>query len=622
MKKLLRKTAALLGILFLAASGAGIVQADEPDSADMKTEGEYETMNDVNTSDDQVMSDQTAVEIPVTEIGDIVIGQTENAEAGTGCTVFICEKGMPAGLDVRGGGPASRESELLDPLAAAQTIHAIVLSGGSAYGLGTANGVMEYLEEHDIGYDTGVAKVPLVAQADLFDLSVADPSVRPDAAMGYEAARLAMEEPNYKDGNYGAGCGATVGKIAGMDTCMKTGIGSYAVQIGDLKIGAVVALNALGDVYNWKTGEKIAGLLTEDKMSFRDTAEYMKQSIAVKDNKFTGNTTLAVVMTNAAFSKSQLCKIAGMAHDGYARSIRPVHTSADGDSIYAVSIGDVAADQDLAGILAAEVVSEAIMRAAYNADSAYGYISAKDFRSDAPAETGESQALKGQYEASHVAEVNGISLHYAVAGEGKPVVLVHGNGESHDLFDVEISQLVEAGYRVYAPDSRGHGANAPLQEYHYADMSEDIYQFIQVLGLEKPAFYGHSDGGIIGLLLESTHPGTLGAMAVSGANLCPEGIIPSFIEEYTALNREKPDPLITLMLTEPHIDPENLHNIRIPVLVTVGENDLILRSETDRIVENLPDARLVVVEGADHGSYIDGSPVMGELLIDFLARSF
>ncbi len=319
-------------------------------------------------------------EIRITEIGPIRIGQAENTEAATGCTVLICENGMRAGLDVRGGGPASRESQLLNPLMPAQKIHAIVLAGGSAYGLGTANGVMAYLEEHGYGYDTGFALVPLVAQADLYDLSVGDPSVRPDASMGYEAAKAAFEHPNYRDGNYGAGCGATVGKMAGMDYCMKTGIGSYAVRLGELQVGAVVVLNALGDVFNWKTGEQIAGMLTEDRTALRSTAEFMKQSTAVMENKFTGNTTLAVVITNASFDKSQLCKIAGMGHDGYARAIQPVHTSADGDSIYAVSVGEIRADQDLVGILAAEVISEAILRAAENAESAYGYPSASELK--------------------------------------------------------------------------------------------------------------------------------------------------------------------------------------------------------------------------------------------------
>lgn len=382
----LRSVILLSLMLMLACAAAGCSSnagfAGEKDKTEDKTAEAAETQQDQTPAGNQAAAPTAAddsEEISINDIGPVAIGQTENAEAGTGCTVFISKDGMAAGLDVRGGGPASRESELLDPLAAAQSIHAIVLSGGSAYGLGTADGVMKYLEEKGIGYDTGVAKVPLVAQSDLFDLSVGDGSVRPDAKMGYEAARLAMESPNYKDGNYGAGCGATVGKIAGMETCMKTGIGSYAIRVGDLKIGAVVAVNALGDVYDWQTGKKIAGLLTEDGKGFRDTLTYMATDTSSKDNKFTGNTTLGVVITNASFNKSQLCKIAGMTHDGYARSIRPVHTTADGDSIYAVSVGDVEADQDLVGSLSAVVMSEAIKRAVYNADSAYGFKSARDF---------------------------------------------------------------------------------------------------------------------------------------------------------------------------------------------------------------------------------------------------
>ncbi len=317
-------------------------------------------------------------EIPITEIEGIRIGQTENTAAGTGLTVFICENGMPAGLDVRGGGPASRESQLLNPLMAAQVIHAVVLSGGSAFGLGAANGVMEYLEEKKIGFDVGVTKVPLVAQSCLFDLTVGDPFVRPDAKMGREAARLAFEAPNYRDGCFGAGCGATVGKIAGMSSCMKSGIGSYALQIGELQIGAVAAVNALGDVFDGKTGRQIAGLLSEDKTAFRSTSEYMASDIRPVENAFADNTTLGIVITNAAFQKPQLCKIASMAHDGYARVIRPVHTSMDGDSIYAVSVGNVQADQDLTGDLAAEVMAEAVVRAVKRAKSAYGYPAASE----------------------------------------------------------------------------------------------------------------------------------------------------------------------------------------------------------------------------------------------------
>ena len=220
------------------------------------------------------------------------------------------------------------------------------------------------------------------------------------------------------------------------------------------------------------------------------------------------------------------------------------------------------------------------------------------------------------------ATVNGVTLLYEEAGKGKPVILVHGNGEDHHLFDTEISQLAAAGYRVYAPDSRGHGANEPLPEYHYADMAEDMYQLIRLLKLEKPAFYGFSDGGIIGLLLAISHPDCLGVLAISGTNLSPEGIVPEFIQEYTAINEKNPDPLVTLMLTEPHIDPERLKGISIPVLVTAGENDLILQSETEKIVGMIPNATMMILPEHDHGSYIAGSEIMGHLLIDFLKKHY
>ena len=306
-------------------------------------------------------------EISIKDFAEIKIGQVENQDAKTGCTVFICPEGMRAGLDVRGGGPASRESQLLDPRMAAQEIHGIVLAGGSAFGLETASGVMRFLEEQDVGFDVGVTKVPLVVQSDLFDLTVGDAFVRPDVAMGYRAAKVAWESPNYQDGPFGAGCGATVGKILGMERCIKAGMGSYAVEVDGLRVGAVVALNALGDVFDVEKGEQIAGPVSEDGSGFLNTAGIMTESGDVVDNRFVDNTTLAVVITNARFEKSALCKIAGMAHDGYARAISPVHTSYDGDSIYAVSVGDVAADQDVVGILAAEVVTKAIAKAIYSA---------------------------------------------------------------------------------------------------------------------------------------------------------------------------------------------------------------------------------------------------------------
>lgn len=311
-------------------------------------------------------------EIAITEFENLKIGQAENAEAGTGCTVLLLgSEGAPTGLDVSGGGPASRESELLKPMAAAGVIHAILLSGGSAFGLDAAGGVMRYLEERNIGFDVGVAKVPLVCQSCLFDLTVADAHTRPDAAMAY-AACCHAETGNYQDGNFGAGTGATVGKLLGMEHCMKSGIGSYAVQIGNLKVGALVAVNALGDVYDWKNGCKVAGLLADDRKTFLDTEQVACQKIDVVENKFVANTTLGVVITNAQFDKTRLCKIAGMAHDGYARAIRPVHTTADGDSIYAVSLGTVQADQDVVGALGAQVMAEAILRAVRAARPAYG----------------------------------------------------------------------------------------------------------------------------------------------------------------------------------------------------------------------------------------------------------
>ena len=317
--------------------------------------------------------------ISIKDFPGIRIGNAQNVEGGTGCTVILSESGMCAGLDVRGGGPASRESELLKPLASAQTIHAVLLGGGSAFGLDAGGGVMQFLEEKDIGFDVGVTKVPLVCQSDLFDLTVADPHCRTDKAMGYEACKNAYLD-NYQDGNFGVGTGATVGKFKGMDFCMKSGIGSYAVQIGELKVGAIVAVNALGDIYDHHSGRIVAGLLSEDRNSFANSAKLLYQSYKVHENKYVDNTTIGAIITNARFDKSQLCKIAGMTHNGYARSIRPVHTSADGDSIYALSVGTVAADCDMVGTLAADVMSEAILCAVRSAESAYGYPALRDLK--------------------------------------------------------------------------------------------------------------------------------------------------------------------------------------------------------------------------------------------------
>ena len=306
-------------------------------------------------------------EIPLTALPGVAIGHAQDPEAATGCTVLLFgPDGAPAGLDVRGGGPASRESELLKPMAAAGAIHAILLSGGSAFGLDAAGGVQQYLEERGIGFDVGVARVPLVCQACLFDLGLGRAGVRPDRAMGYAACRAAGTGV-LQTGNVGAGTGATVGKTSGMARCMKAGLGAYAVQLGEVQVGALVAVNALGDIYG-ADGRRLAGLRDADGVFRPDNPgaeDALLGTTEVVENKFTGNTTLGVVLTNARFPKAALCKIAGMAHDGYARAIRPVHTTADGDSIFAVSLGNLAADQDTVGALAARVMAEAIRRAVH-----------------------------------------------------------------------------------------------------------------------------------------------------------------------------------------------------------------------------------------------------------------
>ena len=317
--------------------------------------------------------------IPVSDIENVFIGQVEDVKGGTGCTAFIAPKGIRAGLDIRGGGPASRESSLMNSLSRTEIVHGIVLAGGSAYGLDAAGGVMRYLEEQGIGIPVEGSVVPLVCQADIFDLNIGDPKVRPDVAMGYEAAKRALTAPNYKDGNFGAGCGASVGKISGTEYCMKGGIGSFAVQIGDLKIGAVVVVNAVGDVYDWTTAEKIAGVRHEGTNTMLTPAQTRKKWYESKIAQLHGaNTTLGVVITNGGFNKAELSKIASMAHDGYAMAISPVHTSMDGDSIYALSTGDVNADLDTTGVMASYVMAEAIYYAVNAAETAYGIPSLKD----------------------------------------------------------------------------------------------------------------------------------------------------------------------------------------------------------------------------------------------------
>jgi L-aminopeptidase/D-esterase-like protein len=317
-------------------------------------------------------------EIPISVIENIRIGHAQDYENATGCTVIMCDQGAPTGLDVRGGGPASRESQLLDPVAANNGIHGLLLSGGSAFGLDAAGGVMKYLEEKNVGFPVGMTVVPIVCASCLFDLQLVNHKVRPDAAMAYEAC-LDAENSRSDSGNIGAGTGATVGKFHGSDRMMKSGLGCYAVQIGDLKVGAIVAVNAVGDIYDVHTGKKLAGLLNREKTGFLDTEEEFYRSYASLQNLFTGNTTIGAVITNGKFDKIQMKKIASMAHNGYARTIRPLHTTADGDSIYGMSVGQVQADLDVVGTIGVQVMAEAVNRAVLSVESMYGLKCAKDF---------------------------------------------------------------------------------------------------------------------------------------------------------------------------------------------------------------------------------------------------
>ncbi len=306
-------------------------------------------------------------EIPITDLTGLRIGNAQDYEAMTGVTVLLFDKGAKAGVDISGGGPASRETPLASPLTADNPLNAIVLSGGSAFGLAASDGVMHYLEEHGIGYDTGFAKIPLVCQSCIYDLSVGRADVRPDAAMGYAACADA-EHPHPVSGIVGAGTGASVGKICGRENATKTGLGLYAVSIGDLKIAAVVVLNALGDIFDPETGKKIAGPKKPDGNGFFDTREELyklsqKTDLFQNDPNSKTNTTIGAIITNGDFSKAELNKLASMARCGYARCINPVNTMADGDSIYAASIGTVPADLNMAGTLAAEVMAEAIQNA-------------------------------------------------------------------------------------------------------------------------------------------------------------------------------------------------------------------------------------------------------------------
>lgn len=318
----------------------------------------------------------------ITDIPGIEVGQAQDMDALTGVSVVLCRKGAVAGVDVRGGAPGTRETDLLHPLNLVEKVHAITLAGGSAFGLDAASGVMKYLAEQKIGFDTGAGLVPIVPAAILFDLNLGRGDIHPTPEMGYRAAASA-NAGEVAEGIVGAGTGATVGKIFGLKSAMKSGIGTASLEIGaGVLVGALVAVNAFGDVMDPQTGAILAGARSVDVAGlhlgapgyFADTLRVM-QSFAgrtVLNFATRSNTVIGVVATNARLTKVEANKMAQMAHDGLARAIRPAHTMLDGDTIFALSTGNKKSDVTTLGAFAAEVFARACLRAVQSAGSAGG----------------------------------------------------------------------------------------------------------------------------------------------------------------------------------------------------------------------------------------------------------
>ena len=309
----------------------------------------------------------------VTDVSGILVGHAQNESALTGCTVILCQKGATGGVDQRGGAPGTRETDALRPMHLVEKVHAILISGGSAFGLDAATGVMQYLEEKSIGYDTGVAKVPIVSSAVLFDLAIGDPKIRPDAGMGYQACLNASRTPP-EQGNVGAGTGATIGKIFGVQQSMKCGIGTASTRIGGgVIVSAIMAVNAFGDVLEPSTGRIIAGARSGKRGLIRlGGSEYFADTMLTLKSFFGRtilnlathhNTVIGVVVTNARLTKEEANKVAQMAHNGIALTIRPAHTMLDGDTIFTMATGEKKANVSIVGAYAAEVVAQAILNA-------------------------------------------------------------------------------------------------------------------------------------------------------------------------------------------------------------------------------------------------------------------
>ncbi|SMC48544.1 P1 family peptidase [Papillibacter cinnamivorans] len=315
-------------------------------------------------------------EVPIGELAAFQIGSAGNEEAGTGCTVILCPEGAVAGVDVRGGSPSTRETDALNPTSLRPNIHAVLLAGGSAFGLDAAAGVMRYLEERDIGRDVAVAKVPIVCGAILFDLKCGRSDIRPDLQMGYEACKN-VGKP-FLCGNYGAGTGATVGKSRGPEFAMKGGLGAACFRLGDLMVGAVMAVNCMGDVLDPESGALLAGMLDDTKTVLADTEAYLMTDYKSKTDLFSGNTIIGTVLTNAALTKAEANKVASLSHNGIARIIRPAHSMYDGDTMFVMSSGTADVRPDVVGILAVNAVEQAILRAVKNARTLHGFKASRD----------------------------------------------------------------------------------------------------------------------------------------------------------------------------------------------------------------------------------------------------
>ena len=316
----------------------------------------------------------------ITIVDGIRVGHAQDEEALTGCTVVLFERGAVGGVDQSGGAPGTRQTDALQPSHLVSKVHAVMLSGGSAFGLDAASGAMRYLEERRVGFNVGVAKVPIVPSAILFDLGLGSSKRRPDADMGYEACLNASAKVP-AEGNVGAGTGATVGKILGIKNAMKGGIGTAGMEIGaGLRVGAIVAVNAFGDVVHPRTGRIVAGARkTKRGREFADAIKVMKRLAGKDILAFArGNTVIGVVATNAKFDKEQAAKLASMAMNGVARTVRPANTMLDGDTMFALATGKKKADVNIVGAFAAEVVAEAIVRAVRAAKSAGGLPAARD----------------------------------------------------------------------------------------------------------------------------------------------------------------------------------------------------------------------------------------------------